>query len=198
MAVNSNISLAAVLFIGLFVLTSYQWKKYFGGISTVCFAIFIFLCLVIFGFSAQDGMQSGHLSDRVAGWIAVVIRVLFHQNISIEKLSFPVRKMAHMTEYALLWLDCFGMLLTGKYYRRTEQKKGCFTEKKLWLYSATIVLAVSVSDEIHQRFVPGRAGQMIDVGWDMLGVSICMILVRLLLHPLFQKIRSSSRWHSED
>lgn len=187
------------------------WKKRYGWHSMVFFAIFLMLCLMIFGFSAQNGEESGGLSDRVAGMIAAVIRAVSGRKIPVERLSFPVRKAAHMTEYALLWLDCFGMLLSGRRYRRdrsvageagmhassgdADDASGSLPEYMLtagsdvWLASMATCLVVSASDEIHQRFVPGRAGQLIDVGWDMLGAGICLVLVRFVYLPLIQTIR---------
>lgn len=42
-----------------------------------------------------------------------------------------------------------------------------------------IVLAYAISDELHQRFVPGRTGTAIDVLIDLLGATLSLALLRL-------------------
>jgi VanZ family protein len=46
----------------------------------------------------------------------------------------------------------------------------CFNiNKKYILYSLLICLIYSISDEVHQIFVPGRSGEVFDVLIDTLG-----------------------------
>lgn len=43
-----------------------------------------------------------------------------------------------------------------------------------------IVFAYAISDEVHQRFVPGRTGTAIDVLIDLLGAILSLAFLRLL------------------
>ena len=64
--------------------------------------------------------------------------------------DFPLRKVAHAAEYAVL-----GALLA----------RAAGELPALWLG-----IAYAVSDELHQSFVPGRAASLVDVGIDAVGV----------------------------
>ena len=74
-----------------------------------------------------------------------------------QRLSFPVRKAAHLTEYTIL-----GILL----WFTTENRA----------LALLIGSFYSVTDEIHQIFVPGRAGQLRDVLIDTAGVLLGILL----------------------
>ena len=100
-----------------------------------------------------------------------------------ESLSFPIRKCAHLTEYAVL-----GALLaaTAASYTALQgflqghgSASASRTMKPLVLPFIIGVL-YAVSDEIHQLFVPGRAGQLRDVLIDSAGILIGMCLYRVL------------------
>lgn len=171
------------------------WKcsRLVGTAATLCAILFLCLWGMIFGFSAQNGTESGSLSDALAQWVSSCLLQWFHWEVPVGSLTYPIRKTAHMTEYALLWLDTYGMLWFGSSYRRKKNgqqgKAAECTEKNvgkdsagktcLWV-SIIIALLVSVSDEIHQLFVPGRSGRAIDVGWDMLGVVLCILFFRVV------------------
>lgn len=68
-----------------------------------------------------------------------------------------LRKLAHAGEYAVL-----GALLL----RATQRPGVAFALGTLY----------AVSDEIHQSFVPGRAGSPVDVALDTLGVAAGLVL----------------------
>lgn len=115
-----------------------------------------------------------------------------------ESLSFPVRKSAHFAEYTIL-----GLLLTltaGAWF-----PAGFSTEKKesSVLYPRTgsfpvriggpliIGTLYAVTDEIHQLFVPGRAGQARDVLIDACGIFVGFFLTDRLCLRRAEKIRRS-------
>ncbi len=70
-----------------------------------------------------------------------------------------LRKLAHMTEYGLLWFLWWWAFR----YRYAA-------------VAAAIAVLYSVSDEIHQHFVPTRHGSPVDVLIDTAGVAIAMII----------------------
>lgn len=117
---------------------------------------------VIFGFSAQDGGQSGGLSRRAAYGIAEMGNHLFRLEQSEQELQeqaasmqFVIRKGAHMSEYALLAALVLMHLL-------------CYERKPRHLLLAAwfVCVVFAATDECHQLFVPGRAGRLMDVGID--------------------------------
>ena len=102
----------------------------------------------IFWLSSRDGNQSKDMSDNVRGILAKIL--------GSPLGSFIVRKFAHFFEYAAL-----GFLI------------GCalFLSRRRFSPVISVICSAlySVSDEIHQYFVPGRACRIFDVGVDTLG-----------------------------
>ena len=76
-------------------------------------------------------------------------------------------KTAHMTVYAILtWL----------WWRAiSPQRQPAWS--LLWL-AVLFTALYAVSDEIHQRFVPGRQGQLADVLFDVSGALAMILLIR--------------------
>jgi hypothetical protein len=66
-----------------------------------------------------------------------------------------LRKLAHITIYAVLWLALA---------RATDWRRP--------LATTVVALLYAVSDEIHQSFVEGRHGTPVDVGIDAVGLAI--------------------------
>ena len=91
-----------------------------------------------------------------------------------KKISFPVRKGAHLSEYAVLGAL---MTLTAAFWRREETTMRKTTMRILPVLGAGFLYAVS--DEIHQAFVPGRSGEPRDVLIDTFGVLIGICIVRV-------------------
>lgn len=81
-----------------------------------------------------------------------------------------VRKAAHFSEYLLL-------ALLGRNAARFEEPGA---DRRLM---AVLWVLVPVVDELIQRFVPGRSGQLSDVLLDMCGYGL-----GLLIGPLFERL----------
>ena len=145
-------------------------KRLFTGLLVVLWM------LVIGSFSAQTGGESGGLSERVADILLSVGETLRGQaypaaerEALIERMQYPVRKLAHMSEYGLLalllvWHLSYYEALKNQYLRRL-------------LLALCIAVLYAATDELHQRFVPGRSGQISDVCIDgagaLLGILFC-------------------------
>ncbi len=114
----------------------------------------------IFWLSSRDGNQSQNMSDSVRG----ILMKLFGPLLN----SFIVRKFAHFFEYAVL-----GFLI------------GCalfLSRRRFSPITAVICSALySISDEIHQYFVPGRACRIFDVGVDTLGALTGTLILALII-----------------
>lgn len=117
---------------------------------------------LIFWFSSQPGGDSGNLSKLVLDFMAGIgldVRSWF----GADNAFFLIRKAAHFTEYFLLAL-ALGFAIpadAGLGWRR-------------WLWIGGIGIFYAASDEFHQLFVPGRVGDVMDVGIDALGVIAAM------------------------
>ena len=73
-----------------------------------------------------------------------------------------LRKLAHMTEYGLLWV------LWARAFRW----------RRPWT-AALITIGYAATDELHQTTVAGRHGTPVDVAIDAVGVAVAMLLVRV-------------------
>ena len=138
----------------------------------------IVMAMVIFGFSKQDGEESSGLSYKAADMILTVAdkagMVDYNDNnrdSMIEAVQFPIRKAAHMTEYALLSvLVMLALIVDGI--------KGI----RLPVIAAIIAIAFAATDELHQRYVPGRYGcvrdVLIDAAGSIIGLAIAYVLYK--------------------
>ena len=127
----------------------------------------IIMMFIIFGFSAGDGAESGSLSYMVCEWICAFLDI-FGLEIEPASIQWPVRKLAHMTEYALLYMSAVLALSTIK-------------KARVIAFAFCVIFAIT--DEIHQLFVPGRVGCVTDVLIDTIGICFgiiaCVIIDKL-------------------
>lgn len=131
----------------------------------------------IFLFSGQPAVESAKVSGTVAYRMVDACNQVFHMGLTEEtmekyarNMDHPVRKAAHMTEYAILGLLSF-FCLAG-YLER---------ERRTYLFALGIAICYAASDEIHQLFVPGRAGRFGDVCIDTAGAALGLIFLFFLL-----------------
>lgn len=133
--------------------------------------------LVIFSFSAKPATESDELSMSVGHAIGQLLVPDFEswsvreQDAFAERINLPVRKCAHATEYGVLGVLLAGTLIGGRGCSADRgkicpQAMGCFA----------IGVAYAASDEIHQLFVPGRAGRVTDVLIDTGGVVVGVLI----------------------
>ncbi len=144
----------------------------------------LFMLLLIFRFSAQDGPSSGSLSFRVCSWGLSFFDRIFSISRSsgeflslAESMQFWVRKAAHITEYFLLTLSIYFPLRVWFFQHKATGSFKTFLRTFLF---PTFLLSIicAVSDEFHQSFVPGRCGTPVDVLIDSIGILIgCMLLM---------------------
>jgi VanZ family protein len=94
--------------------------------------------------------------------LMAVIFVLSAQpdlNSGLGTIDFILRKIVHMSEYALLTFLWWRVL------------------RNPWLAFA-VAVAYAATDEFHQHFVTGRHGTPIDVGIDAVGAAVAVLLLR--------------------
>lgn len=139
----------------------------------------ILLMVAIFYFSSQPAEVSSDLSGGISYRIVQLVRDISGKDWSqedmlllAERMDFPVRKLAHLTEYALLGAALSLGVIYGSHWSRYSRKWQYFLIQAAGsLYAA--------SDEIHQLFVPGRAGQARDVLIDSIGVLIGYLILKI-------------------
>jgi VanZ family protein len=114
--------------------------------------------------------SGGWLSGERTGFILRALLALFG-SVPIEVLAvvhFFVRKLAHLTEYGILaWL----------LYRARGKTQAVWNIS--WArFALAGVLAIAITDELHQHFVPSRTGSPIDVLIDLTGGLLALFIVR--------------------
>lgn len=141
--------------------------QYFIWILPVAVALMIFL------FSAQPAEESSELSNGVVLKIIdflAGINPSIEPDVFLEKLSTPVRKAAHITEYAVFYLTLF-----LAWYVSGLEKRKCVGITML------IVFLYACADEVHQIFVDGRAGRFTDVMIDCSGGIVISVILFLAI-----------------
>ena len=125
----------------------------------------------IFSMSAEPAEQSDKTSGGVAEVILRIIVPGFDELPSQERaqmidgIQHFVRKSAHFLGYTLM-----GVLLCIAF-------SGHFDDFRITSVSAFAVGAsYAASDELHQRFVPGRSGEIRDVLLDSAGVATGILI----------------------
>src|SRR6266702_6239923 len=109
---------------------------------------------------------------------------------TIAAIHFALRKLGHLTEYAI-----FAALLWRALRRGTHlQAKMSILFLVAWLAAAIF----AVTDEFHQSFVPSRTASPIDIMIDicgaMIGLIICMMFAaRGRSGPLNQETRKPQK-----
>lgn len=132
---------------------------------------------IIFFFSNQPGTQSYGISNRFSTYIARTWNYIFHLNLSdssmdvlITSLYMPTRKMAHITEYAVLGAFTYCSMYL---HQRRVKVSGILT---IMLF----VLIIASCDEIHQSFVIQRGSHITDTCLDFVsgtaGIYLFIIL----------------------
>ena len=130
----------------------------------------IFLMILIFMFSHQTGSESSGLSSQIVLWIQTYLHIPISE--------FIVRKAAHMSEYALLTLT----LIYGFY-------KNHYPIQKIMIYSLIGTFLYACSDEMHQLFIGGRAGQFTDVLIDTCGGCFAIMFYYVLTKLKYKQRR---------
>ena len=137
----------------------------------ISWILLIIWAVVIFDFSSQNGVASSNLSDSL---VYRVVDLFVTDMNSISELTFHyliffVRKAAHMAEYGILGLLIYNVLNNYRFFK---------AQLNLWVLGFSTIYALS--DELHQTFVIGRSGSIVDVLIDTVGVIIMLLIIRFI------------------
>lgn len=133
-------------------------------IRRILIILLVIWMVLVFGLSNQNGEESGNLSRMVANFLAG------GDTVKAETLEPIVRKVAHMTEYAIGGMLFYGITLT--YPEGTRKKK--------IILSFAFVILYAASDELHQLYISDRSGNIKDVFIDTCGGALGIFAVYIL------------------
>lgn len=140
---------------------------------------------IIFGFSNQNGEESGGVSKRVTATVTKNIKSIQDlekkqkENV-LQRIESIIRKIAHFSIYTVVGLLLMGIMST--YKLKENHRIGI---------SMIIGMIYASSDEIHQAFIPERTAKITDVMIDSMGVLLGILCV-LLVIKLVEKIRNKN------
>jgi VanZ family protein len=125
--------------------------------------IIIWLALIFVG--STDLMSAEHTS-RIIGplihWLFPTI-----SPVTILRVEFFMRKVAHVSEYAVL-----AMLLYRAFVHAALKGRRALSAGLVLLLCA----AYAATDEFHQAFVPSRTASLRDVMIDICGATLAVLL----------------------
>lgn len=130
----------------------------------------IWMALIFLG--STDILSAEHTSRFLVPFLRWI-----DPQISLATLSaiqFGIRKLGHLTEYAILAMLLWRALRSGTGW---QMKMSI-----LFLIAALACAIFAASDEFHQSFVPSRTSSPVDVMIDicgaLVGLAICLVFAR--------------------
>ena len=108
-------------------------------------------------------LSTGAYSSSVTGWLLTQLLFLLHIHLTpatFMTIHFLIRKLAHITEYAI-----FSLLLYYSFAPRHPERWSARSA----LGAVVVAALFSLADEYHQSFVPGRTASLKDCGIDTAG-----------------------------
>ena len=133
---------------------------------------------LIFHFSNQRAAESAEISGSFSYRIVSGVRNVLSADWEEETveaaavwLEHPLRKAAHMTEYAVLAWICLGNCMQYLLLRK---------KRYVWAWLAASCYAAT--DEFHQLFIEGRSGEIRDVAIDSMGALLGLLLLWKILN----------------
>jgi VanZ family protein len=110
----------------------------------------------------------------LTAWLLRQALEFLHISISaaaFQSLHHLIRKLAHLSEYAMFALLLYGALAGGKSYAWQARRAA-------WCIG--IAGIYSLTDEFHQLFVPERGASLLDSALDTTGGALAMLVLYLV------------------
>ena len=141
------------------------------------------LCMIlIFCLSSQTADVSSETSGGVIKSVLSLLPIGFErmtperQAQLIESCQFVVRKGAHFSIYALLGILCIPPM------------RILFRQKKSVPFAAWMLsFLYAISDELHQKYVPGRSCELRDVIIDSAGAALGILIVCAIIGAVMKR-----------
>ena len=117
--------------------------------------------------------------------IGEILRILgIHLSAAtFESVHFLVRKLAHVTEYGIFSALLYGSLGAGRDMKWVWRRA---------ILCAAIAAGYSLTDELHQVFVPGRSASFLDSALDASGAILAMAAVYIFNRLTQTKAKTSA------
>lgn len=115
----------------------------------------------------------------VIAWMGLIFFLSSQTKVSLTHkfiFDFIIFKTLHAVEYAILYF-----LLFRAFYSINKKK---LSLKYAFIFPIIIGFFYSITDELHQLYVPTRSGQLKDTGFDLLGIILMYTFIKIRLNSL--------------
>ena len=124
-------------------------------------------------------------------WLFRLFSILYIVGIFLFADSPVVADLAPFNPYSLLHIPLYGILTLLLFFSFVPLKSDVrnstdsthsthSTHLTYFVIVVVISLGVAVADEFHQAYVPGRNASVYDVLLDMVGIVLCLFIVKRL------------------
>ena len=155
-----------------------------GQGRSLSWLLLLLVMLIIYFLSSQPLEQTHHLSMSISEKIYDVQSVFLAKgdpdSLSVEKINWTLRKLAHFLLYC-------GMGLVSAY---ALSRTGLSWSKITWITLGLCTL-YAISDEYHQMYVLGRTPSLMDVLLDGAGAVVGIGIYRGFKKLMLQMTRHS-------
>ncbi|MSU02121.1 VanZ family protein [Tissierella pigra] len=143
----------------------------------ISWVLVVLWMILIFYLSHQPSTESNKLSIGITEKITIIVeKAAPIIDTNIRNFNRIIRKNAHFFAYLILGFLTFNVL-----------KDSEITGGRGFILALIICILYAISDEIHQLFIPGRSGQVMDVVIDGMG-SLAGITLQ---HQISSKIKGN-------
>ena len=137
----------------------------------IYFLIMITCLISIFVFSSKTSNESNSTSKKLIENGIIIYEKITHQKVNhqviIQKLNYPIRKLAHFTIFFILGSSMILFLSTIN-----------LPKKEIIAIISCIIFAIL--DETHQIFSNGRTPQVLDIMIDSIGSTLGITIINIL------------------
>ena len=153
-------------------------SKFYLASSIISWIITAVWIILIFKLSGENGTEASERSNDIINIINSLTGVKL-TNITL------VRKIAHVTEYAILTIFTFiSIRFTNKISPETSYAeshvKMMKSDNEMYIgMTLWFTVLCSIFDEYYQLFVDGRDGSIIDTCIDMIGIVVVLLIIRI-------------------
>lgn len=136
----------------------------------------LLMVLLLFLFSGQDRTESDRLSLPLGEALLRLIEKIRPDRFNrprwllVNRLNWLVRKSAHVFLFGMIGGSL--QLAVRAWFPSLKKRHRCAV-------TIAAMTMISFLSELHQRFVPGRTGQITDALIDLLGVALLMLGITL-------------------
>ena len=138
----------------------------------LCWFLVILWTGIIFFLSSQTAPESNGLSGETIRALVTVFMPGYagmsslQQSVIVASLQHVVRNAAHVLVYVILSILCMSALLQHE------------LKTKVRIFATLAICGgYALTDELHQLFVTGRAFELTDLGLDLTGTLIGLLLI---------------------